>query len=164
MPLVWLTESCMHRQGRPWYVPDWDADFRLYPMLALRISRLGKGMPARFAGRYVDAGALWLHARGEQTLAALREQGLPWGSAVAFDSSVLVSPWEAGSLPDLAARTWGGEFRLLPHLHPDSIIEELGRCNTLRTGDVVLLPLSDTPFRAIAGEDIHIGEHMFAIK
>lgn len=146
--VCWLTDSCLLREGRPFYVPDFDSDFRLFPTLAIRIDRLGKGIEARFARRYWGEASVWLNARACGLSRRLSEAGLPQGGAVAFDNSLILAPFFAMGEGECAAFSctvsrngepqcrWEGS-RLA--MQPEQTIEALSRHNTLKTGDIILL-------------------------
>lgn len=152
----WLNESCVLRPGRPFFIPDWDEEFRLYPMLALRIDHVGKGMPARFVHRYVRQASVWLHARGMRTLEALASSGAPLSTALAFDSSVISAPFSDMTLEEACASradisveypaAGNRDSELLavslpPDCRPAETIAAIAARNTLRTGDIFLFPL-----------------------
>lgn len=50
-----VADSAFGRNGQPWFVPDFGQAWHWKVMLAFRVSRLGKCISAKFAGRYVDA-------------------------------------------------------------------------------------------------------------
>lgn len=50
-----VADSAIARSGQPWFLPDRGKDWRWRPALALRISRLGKGVALKYAPRYFDA-------------------------------------------------------------------------------------------------------------
>lgn len=146
--VCWMSDSCLLREGKPFYVPDFDDDFRLFPSLALRIDRLGKGISERFAGRYWSEVSFWLNARACSMSRKLSEAGLPLAAATAFDCSLVsapffgVSPDECRELRFSVVRdgepvaSWEAS-RL--RLQPDAAISALSLSNTLKTGDIILL-------------------------
>lgn len=159
----WLTESCVLRPGRPFFIPDWDEDFRLYPMIALRIDRVGKGMPARFASRYITGLSLWLHARGCCSLRKLQAAGKPLGSALAFDNSLISAPFIDTHLSDLTTveatiKTADKQviISVMPMPAAARMLEAIGSRNTVRTGDILLLPASDDTISPSRGLQVDI--------
>ena len=50
-----VPDSAILRTGRPWFIPPFAPEWRLETVLALRISRLGHCIGAKFADRYFDA-------------------------------------------------------------------------------------------------------------
>ncbi len=119
-------------------------------MLALRIDKVGKGMPARFASRYVGHASLWLHARGMETLEALRRSALPLGSALGFDGSLISAPFLSIPLDEVPSMSFSirvedRETIISPDAadNAPAILEAIGSRNTMRTGDIILLPCRD---------------------
>ena len=53
--LLTMPDSALLKDGKPFFVPDWCASVDLGASLAVRICRLGKSIPERFAHRYYDA-------------------------------------------------------------------------------------------------------------
>lgn len=151
-----LSHSCLHRDLKPLYLPDWDADFRLFPSVAIRIDRLGKGIPARFASRYWDHWTFGFSLRATATMHTLNEAPapLPYGRALAFDDSTIPGPWMEASDKDLLC---GAHFEVtatakdgspqasvqwsMQHLRlsADRCIEAISRFLTLKTGDIIFL-------------------------
>lgn len=161
-----LSHSCLHRDQKPYYVPDWDRDFRAYPSAAIRIDRLGKGIPARFAERYWDHWTFGFSVRGTETLRALNEAGLPAGAALAFDCCAAIGRWMKADKEQLrrssftvetaatggetastgSETTAGAENETVARwsfadliLDADRSIEYVSRFITLKTGDIIFL-------------------------
>lgn len=144
-----LTHSCLQRDNKPLYVPDWDADFRLFPSMAVRIDRLGKSIAERFAYRYWDHWSFGFSLRGVDTLRRLREQGFPQGEALAFDCSAIIAPeWlevDRTSLLSTEFSITDGDNEICCWkysslaLGADALIEHLSRRMTFKTGDILYL-------------------------
>lgn len=157
----WLTESNLLRPGRPFYLPDWDDRFSLRPMLALRIGRVGKGISARFAYRYITQMSLWLIAVGETSRAALSARGLPWSSAIDFDNSAISAPFIDCDYNELSANRYQIEIdgqKSLLTLHkendPALMLEKISERNIMRTGDILLINFEDAPLYPRAEQHI----------
>ena len=50
-----IADSAVGRNSQPWFMPDFGTGWRWRRALAYRVSKLGKGVTAGFAGRYLDA-------------------------------------------------------------------------------------------------------------
>lgn len=160
---MWANEACLLRPDRPFYVPDWDSNFCWIPMLALRSSRVGKSIPARFAGRYVTQVSVWLQAVGLDTLRQLRDRGLPQASAVSFDYSLASAPFQEMNLEEASQlrallRTGDREVALNAASCPPpaETFAAISRRNTVRTGDLLLLPFGCDPLPIIPGCKVSI--------
>lgn len=147
-PVYWyeMADSTVMHTGNPFFVPDFDTDFRVRPSICLRLSRLGKGIAPKFAGRYTDSWTIALTVTAESTLARLRHDGLPWSRAVSFDRSCLLGNFmpidtllscasfyiECGheSITYHADKICRGIDMILPQLSAD---------NTIKTGDLIII-------------------------
>lgn len=148
-----IPDSCVIKSRNPFFIPDFDTDFRAYPSVALRICRLGKSIASRFAGRYYTEMTAAVSVRAEHTLAELRMKGLPWDDAMIFDRSLWLGEFipsaEMTSEPGTAFEVSAGDICLSYdtrrlRLDADKAIEEVSRKNTVKTGDIILLGLTDT--------------------
>ena len=110
--------------------------------VAVKICRLGKSIPEKFASRYYDEVSLTVRLEPTEMLTALRISGEPDCLASAFDNSVQLGTW----LP--AAEVLGkeeisiecGELRIAltrDELATDRAIAAISKYITLRTGDIV---------------------------
>lgn len=161
----WLTDSCLLREGRPFYLPGFDDDFRLFPSVALRIDRLGKGIASRFAPRYWNEVSVWLNARACTLASQLAAKGLPVDRAVAYDNSIVAAPFfplAAGQVADLSfhinvngepACRWSARAM---RLQPGEVIEAISSNTTLKTGDIILPGLTPKGIAIAQGDEIEI--------
>ncbi len=83
-------DSSILRNNDPFFIPEWTKDVHHEIELVLRISRLGKGIAKRFASRYYDQIGLGIDFTARDVQARLREKGLPWEKAKAFDRSAVL--------------------------------------------------------------------------
>ena len=61
--------------------------------LVVRICRLGKGIPARFAHRYYDAVTVGVDFTARDWQEKARAKGLPWEICKGFDGSAVIGQW-----------------------------------------------------------------------
>lgn len=162
-----LTHSCLLRDNHPLYIPDWDNDFRIYPSMAIRIDRLGKSIPERFAHRYWDHYSFGFSLRGMQTYRQLSQHGLPVGEAVAFDNSAIIAGWqpiENKNLGDMefVIKVDGKEvynWRCANlALGVDAILSHLSSRMTFKTGDILYLGFSNEGIPISEGTTISVAE------
>lgn len=162
-----LTHSCLLRDNRPLYLPDWDDDFRLYPSMAIRIDRLGKSIPERFGHRYWNHYSFGFSLRGNTTLRNLRERSLPEGEALAFDNSAVIAGWHEADRDKLEGMSFcvssGGEtvsrwdYASLA-LKADALLAHVSRRMTFKTGDILFLGFPDEGIRVSRGLKIIVNE------
>ena len=80
-------ETAISRSDWPFFVPDWSEDIRASVQLVVRINRLGKSIPERYAHRYYDEVTLGISFTAHDMLKALAAKGLPWATATGFDGA-----------------------------------------------------------------------------
>lgn len=140
-------ESAVIRENKPFFVPDWAQRFDYETELVVRINRLGKNIPERFAYRYYDEVTLGIDFTARDLQSELRSKGLPWEICKAFDGSAAVGEFISKTeLPaiqnihfhmDIEGQTvqtgWTGDM-----IHSvDKIISYVSQFFTLKTGDLI---------------------------
>jgi len=148
-PFILLPETALLQptagsgKDKPLFLPDFDTRIRLFPSLAIRISRLGKGIPERFAHRYYDAWSICLQGRGMNTLQKLRQAGMPWGAACSFDGAFITGEWQHTPLPGTVTASDGTNVITI---HANVIQAEIDRTISylsdtimLKQGDIIAL-------------------------
>ncbi len=141
-------DSALLRNNDPFYLPGWTNDVHHEIELVVKIKRLGKNIEKRFAHRYYDEIGLGIDFTARDIQQKLKEKGLPWEKAKAFDqSAVLGSTFiDKKEFPDLKNIS----FRLLKNgnivqegnsslmiFDFDEIISQISRYITLKIGDLI---------------------------
>lgn len=148
-----IADSALTLPGRPTFIPDIPeaASWELRPMAAVRISRLGKSVSAKFARRYSDA--FTLAAR----LMPLDASGMPLdGIASLIDFGVTLGEWSAlpeDADPEITFGSATATLRGFLQSAADATVA-VSRCATIKMGDILLLPLPMKAVEARAGEEI----------
>jgi len=147
-----IPDSAIVKNGNPFFIPDFDPEFRAYFFLAVKICRLGKSISPRFAHRYYAEAAPAINIRANTLLHELREKRLPWTEATAFDKSLPLGKFlPVETLRNkpllLTISSHEGENLTLPMILPEEneiarAIERISRYNSLKMGDLILLPFS----------------------
>lgn len=141
-----IPDSAILREGKPFFLPSWDSRWEYQPVVAYKISRLGKNIARRFALRYVDAVTVALRVYPCDTIAATA--GQPCGAAVAFDGSIILGSWQPIPAGDMLMSGNGGETLIADPLESlAGSVEILSRYFTMKMGDIVIPP-------PVAGRDI----------
>ena len=119
------SDSTLLKGGKPFFVPDFTCGCVVTLHLVARIGRLGKSIPERFSGRYVDAwtlGALFSARDTDGGGAAVSSM------AVDFDGSTMIGEFvdEVFLTREGSAASFevGGEETLLP-VSPVRILKEM---------------------------------------
>lgn len=164
--LCWfmLPDSSIVRTDNPWFIPDFDTEFQLLPAIAVRIDRLGKSISPKFARRYYNEATLCLTAVAANTLVRLRSHGLPWDKAVSFDKSCMMGTFipKDKLIQDTSLRFCLEEKTIIPDFsgfvsNIDEIISAVSADNTIKTGDIVVMPINAEPLIPHHGDNLTIG-------
>ena len=87
-PTLYLKpETALTRPDWPFFVPDWSKEIGFETELVVKVCRLGKSIPERFAHRYYEEVTLGLDFTARDVQRKLSEQGLPWEIATGFDGA-----------------------------------------------------------------------------
>jgi len=90
-------------RNRPFYYPDFSTEIHYETELVLKICKVGKSIPEKFAHDYYDQIGLGFDFTARDLQQKCKEKGLPWEIAKGFDYSAPISqefiPIE--SIPDL---------------------------------------------------------------
>lgn len=156
-PTIFLKpDTALCRSDWPVYVPDFTNEFEYETELVVKICRLGKSIPARFAHRYYEEVTVGIDFTARDLQRQLKEKGLPWEISKGFDSSAFCGEWmklsELTLHPTEAGKNGiqnlhftmqlNGETRQIGFtgdmLHTvDEIIEYISRFYILKTGDLI---------------------------
>lgn len=86
-------DSALLKDGKPFFVPDWSDRVDYETEFVVRICRLGKGIPARFAHRYYDAVTVGIDFTARDWQEKARQNGWPWEICKGFDGSAVIGEW-----------------------------------------------------------------------
>ncbi len=86
-------DSALLKDGKPFFVPDHLGRVDYETEVVVRISRLGKCIPERFAHRYYDAITVGIDFTARDLQKRLREEGQPWEIAKGFDGAAVIGEW-----------------------------------------------------------------------
>lgn len=151
--MVLKADSAYLNGRKPFFAPDWAGSIEATPVLVMRVGRLGRSVPERFAGRYIDAIALGLDLcaperfAGSAVEACSIEGSLPTGSWLPADTGLKQIRFMLGDEP-LTLR--------LPEALPGYVVAEVSRVMTIRQGDLLFCPLTAAPV-AVRAEDTLTG-------
>lgn len=144
-----MPDSSVLRSGNPFFVPDFDSEFQIFPSICYRIGRLGKSIAGRFAHRYIDAATIAIAVVATPLLKRLRTAGMPWTRAVAFDRSCMLGnlePIDTFIGCDQLTIKCGNhtlKYDLSSLNQPiERLIEMISADNTLKNGDLILAGLT----------------------
>jgi 2-keto-4-pentenoate hydratase/2-oxohepta-3-ene-1,7-dioic acid hydratase in catechol pathway len=90
-PMIFMKpDSAILKNGKHFYKPDFLGRIDYEAEVVVRISRLGKSIPARFARRYYDAVTVGVDITARDLQERYRREGLPWELCKGFDGSAVL--------------------------------------------------------------------------
>lgn len=164
VPLIFMKpDSAIIKNGKHFYVPDFLGRVDYEAEIVVRINKLGKSIPARFAHRYYDAITVGIDFTARDMQRGLIERGEPWDLSKGFDGSAVLGEFRSIERYDIK----NVDFSLTinddvvqkantsqMYFSVDEIIAYVSRFCTLKTGDLIF---TGTP--AGVGE-AKIGTHL----
>ena len=158
-------DSALLKDHKPFFIPDWSSRVDYETEVVVRICRLGKGIPARFAHRYYDAVTVGIDFTARDMQQKAREKGLPWTICKGFDGSAVIGDWvpveelnkSLGDLNfhlDINGQTVQQGYTGDMQYSVDELISYISRFFTLKTGDLLY---TGTP---VGVGPVHIDDHL----
>ena len=157
-------DSSLLKSSKPFFVPDFMGRIDYEAELVIRICRLGKNIPQRFAHRYYDAVTVGIDFTARDVQQQLREKGLPWDLSKSFDGAAAIGEWvskdkflDVQALRfhlDINGQTVQEGCTADMVFGIDEIVAYISQYFTLKTGDVIF---TGTP--AGVGP-VHIDDHL----
>ena len=86
-------DSAILNQGKPFFIPDHLGRIDYETEVVVRICRLGKNIPERFAHRYYDALTVGIDFTARDLQKKASEAGQPWTICKGFDGSAAIGEW-----------------------------------------------------------------------
>lgn len=164
VPMIFMKpDSAIIKNGKHFYVPDFLGRVDYEAEIVVRINKLGKSIPARFAYRYYDAITVGIDFTARDMQRAFIEAGAPWELSKGFDGSAVLGEFRPVEQYDInnvpfsltvddkvvqSASTAQMLFKV------DEIIAYISRFCTLKTGDLIF---TGTP---AGSAPVEIGTHL----
>lgn len=93
-PVIFMKpKSALLQPHTPFYYPEFTNELHYECELVLRISKNGKYIQEKFAGKYYDAITTGIDFTARDIQNDLKAKGLPWEKAKAWDNSAVVGKW-----------------------------------------------------------------------
>ena len=157
-------DSALLKDHKPFFVPDHLGRIDYETEVVVRICRLGKSIPQRFAHRYYDAVTVGVDFTARDLQRKLSQAGQPWDLCKGFDGAAAIGEWvDIEKFRDIQAihfhldinGTTVQEGCTSDMLYKvDEIIAYISQYFTLKTGDLLY---TGTP--AGVGP-VHIDDHL----
>ena len=86
-------DSALLKDHKPFFIPDHLGRIDYETERVVRISKLGKTIPQRFAHRYYDAVTVCIDFTAREMQQKLREEVKPWDLCKGFDGAAAIGEW-----------------------------------------------------------------------
>jgi 2-keto-4-pentenoate hydratase/2-oxohepta-3-ene-1,7-dioic acid hydratase in catechol pathway len=148
VPVVFLKpDSAILKNNKPFFLPDFSDNIHYEVELVIKISKLGKGISARFAHRYYDEVTAGIDITARDIQSRQAAAGMPWELSKCFDGAAPLGTFvPVKSIPDIRNLDFRLEIngRIVQQgntsdmiFSVDQIIEYVSQFFTLKTGDLI---------------------------
>lgn len=139
-------DTALLNKEMPFPIPDFSDNVQYEVELVVKINKVGKHIQPEFAHKYYDKIALGIDFTARDVQQQLKDKGLPWERAKAFDNSAVVSDFFAKEKYDLSQLNFslhrnqqlvqsGNTRDMLWKI--DELIANISTYFTLKTGDLI---------------------------
>ncbi|WP_415374137.1 fumarylacetoacetate hydrolase family protein [Patiriisocius sp. Uisw_017] len=147
-PVIFLKpDTAILLKKQPFFIPDFSNDVHHEVEILVKINRIGKHIDKKFASKYYDEIGLGIDFTARDLQKKLKEKGLPWEKAKAFDGAAVIGQFiHKKNFDDINAI----DFMLkknnsivqksntsLMLWKIDELIEYISKYFTLKIGDVI---------------------------
>lgn len=147
-PVIFMKpDTAILKDNEAFYMPDFSNDVHYEVEIVLKINKMGKNIEAKFAHKYYEEIGIGIDFTARDVQARLKEKGLPWEKAKAFNGSAPISTFVPKSnFEDLKNLNFhleiNNETRQLGNTSMmlwdfNEIIAEISNYFTLKTGDLI---------------------------
>jgi len=146
-PVIFMKpDSAILLKNNPFIIPPFSSDIHYEVELVVKIKKIGKFIDEKFAHKYYDEIGLGIDFTARDLQGRLKEKGLPWEKAKAFDGSAVVGNFVDKSGLDMnrirfelvkngAGVQQGDSSHMLWKI--DEIISYVSQFFTLKIGDLI---------------------------
>ena len=146
-PVVFMKpDSALLKKNKPFFLPDFSQNIHYEVEVVVKISKLGKGIAAKYAHRYYDEITVGIDITARDIQGRNSKAGLPWELSKGFDGAAPVGEFISAGNFDIR----NIDFSLVINektvqksntsdliFGVDEIIEYVSRYYTLKTGDLI---------------------------
>ncbi|WP_062059701.1 fumarylacetoacetate hydrolase family protein [Aquimarina longa] len=177
-PVVFIKpDTAILLKKQPFFIPDFSDDVHHEVEVLVKINKVGKHINRKFAHKYYNEISLGIDFTARDLQAKLKEKGLPWEKAKAFDGAAVIGSWvdkkqfeDIDNLDfhleknDTIVQQSNTSFMLWKI---DELIEYVSKYFTLKIGDIIF---TGTPagVGAVKANDVLTGyirnQQFFSIK
>lgn len=93
-PVIFIKpDTAVLPNGQHFYIPEFSNNVHYEVELLVKINKVGKHIDEKFAHKYYDQVSLGIDFTARDLQSKLKEKGLPWEKAKAFDGSAVIGEW-----------------------------------------------------------------------
>ncbi|MGZ0017813.1 fumarylacetoacetate hydrolase family protein [Yeosuana sp. AK3] len=147
-PVIFLKpDTAILINKQPFFIPDFSNDVHYEVEILVKINKVGKYIDKKFAHKYYNEIGLGIDFTARDLQNKLKEKGLPWEKAKAFDGAAVIGNWipvseikEVNNINfslhknDELVQT-GNTSHMLWKI--DELIEYISKYFTLKIGDII---------------------------
>ncbi len=147
-PVVFLKpDTAILLKKQPFFIPDFSDDVHHEVEILVKINKVGKYIDRKFAHKYYDGIGLGIDFTARDLQSKLKEKGLPWEKAKAFDGAAVIGNWlPLNKIDDVNNINFslikndqvvqqGNTSHMLWKI--DELIEYVSKYFTLKIGDII---------------------------
>ena len=147
-PVIFLKpDTAILVKKQPFFIPDFSNDVHHEVEILVKINKVGKYIDKKFAHKYYDEIGLGIDFTARDLQSKLKEKGLPWEKAKAFDGAAVIGNWiHVRDIKDVNNINFslqkndnivqkGNTSHMLWKI--DEIIEYISKYFTLKIGDII---------------------------
>lgn len=177
-PVIFMKpKSALLQTHTPFYYPEFTNELHYEAELVLRICKNGKYIQDRYASKYYDAVTVGIDFTARDIQNELKEKGLPWEKAKAWDNSAIIGKWV--NMPDLKNKK-DIQFKLLKNkelvqegsstnmiFNFDSIVAHISNYFSVNIGDLIFTGTPAGVGECVVGDELEgylEGAEMFNVE
>lgn len=147
-PVLFLKpQTAIINKRQPFFIPSFSNEIHYELELIVKINRLGKFIQRKFSHKYYNEISLGIDFTARDVQLKLKNKGLPWEKAKAFDGSCLIGEWknkkDFGNIDNIDFRLTKNDEIVqnsntsLMLWKVDELIEHISKFFTLKIGDII---------------------------
>ena len=147
-PVLFLKpQPAIINKGQPFFIPSFSEEIHYELEVIIKINRLGRFIEKKFSHKYYDKIGLGIDFTARDLQLELKNKGLPWEKAKAFDGSCLIGDWknkkDFNNIDNIDFRLTKND-EIVQHSNTslmlwkvDELIEYISKFFTLKIGDII---------------------------
>ena len=147
-PVLFLKpQTAIINKGQPFFIPSFSEEIHYELEVIIKINRLGRFIEKKFSHKYYDEIGLGIDFTARDLQLELKNKGLPWEKAKAFDGSCLIGDWknkkDFNNIDNIDFRLTKNDEIVqnsntsLMLWKVDELIEYISKFFTLKIGDII---------------------------